>query len=115
MASIAKRSVSRWRARYRDTKSKELARQFRRKINAQRSLDSVTTPTTTRTYVDPVGGRPDPGVGKTISQLANGAVESYPRILTIKEVISHGQHREAIPQRRQCVARPLPHSRRRPA
>ena len=64
MASIAKRSVSRWRARYRDTKSKELARQFRRKINAQRSLDSVTTPTTTRTYVDPYGGASRSGSGQ---------------------------------------------------
>jgi integrase len=54
MASITKRSDGHWRARYRDTKGKEHARHFQRKIAAQRWLDSVTTAMTTGTYVDPV-------------------------------------------------------------
>ena len=54
MANISKRPDGRWRARYRDRAGKEHARHFRRKLDAQRWLDSVTTAITTGTYVDPV-------------------------------------------------------------
>ena len=53
MANIAKRAAGRWRARYRDRAGKEHARHFRRKIDAQNWLDSVTTAVTTGTYIDP--------------------------------------------------------------
>lgn len=43
MASIAKRADGRWRARYRAAGGREHARHFARRIDAQRSLDSVTT------------------------------------------------------------------------
>jgi integrase len=57
MANIAKRDDGRWRARYRDAAGKEHSRHFKRKIDAQRWLDDVTTAVTTGTYVDPSRGR----------------------------------------------------------
>jgi integrase len=57
MASIAKRVDGRWRARYRDSRGREHARHFIRRIDAQRWLDSVTTAVQTGTYVDPVLGK----------------------------------------------------------
>lgn len=57
MASIQKRENGRWRARYRDAAGKEHARHFRRKVDAQRWLDEVTTSVVTGTYVDPHSGR----------------------------------------------------------
>jgi integrase len=53
MASIAKRSDGRWRARYRDAAGVEHSRHFARKIDAQRWLDTVTTAVTSGTYTDP--------------------------------------------------------------
>ena len=53
MANIAKRPDGRWRARYRDSASKEHSRHFKRKIDAQRRLDDVTTAVTSGMYVDP--------------------------------------------------------------
>jgi integrase len=57
MASIAKRSDGRWRARHRDAAGKEHARHFDRKIDAQRWLDSVTTAVQTGLYIDPNKGK----------------------------------------------------------
>ncbi|MBE7187287.1 tyrosine-type recombinase/integrase [Jatrophihabitans endophyticus] len=57
MASIAKRSDGRWRARYRDHNGKETSRHFDRKIDAQHWLDSITTAVTNGTYVDPIQSR----------------------------------------------------------
>lgn len=53
MASIQKRPDGVWRARYRDAAGKEHARHFKRKTDAQRWLDGVTTSVVTGTYVDP--------------------------------------------------------------
>jgi integrase len=53
MSSIAKRPDGKWRARYRDAKGKEHSRHFRRKVDATRFLDGVTTAITTGTNVDP--------------------------------------------------------------
>jgi integrase len=47
MASIAKRQDGRWRARYRDVAGKEHSHHFKRKVDAQRWLDEVTTAVTT--------------------------------------------------------------------
>jgi integrase len=57
MANIAKRADGRWRARYRDSRGREHARHFTRRIDAQRWLDSVTTAVQTGTYVDPARGK----------------------------------------------------------
>jgi len=64
MASIAKRPDGRWRARYRDAQHREHSRHFRRKIDAQRWLDSVTTAISTGTYTDPARAK------ATIGELA---------------------------------------------
>jgi hypothetical protein len=53
MASIARRQDGRWRARYRDVAGKEHSRHFKRKVDAQRWLDEVTTDVTSGMYVDP--------------------------------------------------------------
>jgi hypothetical protein len=53
MASIAKRSDGRWRARYRDAAEVEHSRHFTRKVEAQHWLDTVTTAVTSGTYTDP--------------------------------------------------------------
>ena len=53
MANIAKRADGRWRARYRDSAGREHSRHFKRKVDAQRWLDEVTTAVTTGMYVDP--------------------------------------------------------------
>jgi hypothetical protein len=42
MASIAKRSDGKWRARYRDDVGRQHAQHFGRKVDAQRWLDEVT-------------------------------------------------------------------------
>lgn len=57
MASIARRPDGRWRARYRDEQGREHARHFRRRQDAQRWLDEVTTAVTLGQYVDPKAGR----------------------------------------------------------
>jgi hypothetical protein len=53
MASIAKRSDGRWRARYRDAAGVEHSRHFTRKVEAQHWLDTVTTALTSGMYTDP--------------------------------------------------------------
>jgi len=57
MASIQKRDNGQFRARYRDAAGKEHARHFRRKADAQRWLDDVTSAVVTGTYVDPKTAR----------------------------------------------------------
>ena len=54
--NVARRPDGQWRARYRDEDHKEHARHFRRKVDAQRWLDEVTTSKVTGTYVDPKAG-----------------------------------------------------------
>ena len=53
MAGIAKRLDGRWRACYLNVAGVEHARQFARKADAKRWLDTVTTAVTTGTYPDP--------------------------------------------------------------
>ena len=62
MASIQKQPNGKWRARYRDDSSKEHARHFARKIDAQQWLDDVTTARNTGIYVDPAAGRATVGL-----------------------------------------------------
>jgi|SRR5215217_961508 hypothetical protein len=57
MSSIAKRPDGQWRARYRDEAGKEHAKHFRRRIDAQRWLDEITTAVVTGQYVDPKAGK----------------------------------------------------------
>src|SRR3954452_6344412 len=57
MASIAKRPDGTCRARYRDENGKEHGRHFKRKVDAQRGLNSVTAALATGNYVDPRAGR----------------------------------------------------------
>ncbi len=57
MTNIAKRDDGRWRARYRDSRGREHARHFIRKIDAQQWIDSVTTAVRTGAYVDPKDSR----------------------------------------------------------
>lgn len=57
MASIKKRPNGQWRARYRDDASKEHARHFARKADAQRWLDETTAMVVTGSYVDPKAGK----------------------------------------------------------
>ncbi|WP_151081425.1 tyrosine-type recombinase/integrase [Nocardioides cynanchi] len=57
MASIQRRDNGKWRARYRDDASKEHARHFERKVDAQRWLDEVTAQIVTGAYADPKAGR----------------------------------------------------------
>ncbi|MFW6034540.1 MAG: tyrosine-type recombinase/integrase, partial [bacterium] len=57
MASIKKRPDGRWRARYRESSGREVARHFARKTDAQRWLDEVTTSVVRGEYVDPRLGR----------------------------------------------------------
>ena len=55
MASIAKRSDGRWRARYRDAADREHSKHFPRRVDAQRWLDGVAA--SVQTYVDPKTAR----------------------------------------------------------
>ncbi|HSV41637.1 MAG TPA: site-specific integrase [Nocardioidaceae bacterium] len=57
MASIQKRPDGNYRARYRDEAGKEHARHFKRKVDAQRWLNEVTTAVVTGAYVDPRAGK----------------------------------------------------------
>lgn len=57
MASVARRSDGRWRARYRDPAGREHAKHFDTKTKAQRWLDEVTAAIVTGQYVDPNAGR----------------------------------------------------------
>lgn len=53
MSSLKRRPNGIWRARYRDPEGREVARHFRRKIDAQDWLDGVVVDTATGRYVDP--------------------------------------------------------------
>lgn len=55
--SVAKRPNGRWRARYRDPSKREHARDFRRKLDAERWLASVETAKTRGEWFDPALGR----------------------------------------------------------
>ncbi|WP_311966661.1 tyrosine-type recombinase/integrase [Arsenicicoccus cauae] len=55
--SVKKRQDGVWRARYRDEAGKEHARHFKRKVDAQRWLDSVTASVVRGDYVDPKTAR----------------------------------------------------------
>ena len=57
MASITRRPNGRWRARFRDPSGREHAKDFTRKVAAQRYLDDVTTAVGTGRYVDPALAR----------------------------------------------------------
>jgi integrase len=57
VASIARRPDGTYRPRYRDENGKEHARHFKRKVDAQRWLNSVTAALETGTYVDPRAGK----------------------------------------------------------
>ena len=57
MASVKQRPDGKWRARYRDSGGKEHAQHFRRKTDAQRWLDEITTSKVSNQYVDPRAGR----------------------------------------------------------
>jgi integrase len=52
-----KQQTRRWQARYRDPSGREKSKTFRRKTDAQRWLDEVTTDFVTGRYVDPRAGR----------------------------------------------------------
>jgi hypothetical protein len=55
--SVSKRPNGRWRARYRDPSKREHARDFRRKLDAERWLASVETAKTRGEWFDPALGR----------------------------------------------------------
>src|SRR5436190_10471081 len=76
MANIAKRPDGRWRARYRDSRGKEHARHFARKVDAQAWLDGVTTAVQTGSYVDPARSRLT--VGSLAEQWIEGKVSLKP-------------------------------------
>jgi integrase len=57
MVNVARREDGSWRARYRDEQGREHAQHFRRRQDAQRWLDEVTTAVVTGQYVDPKAGR----------------------------------------------------------
>jgi hypothetical protein len=57
MSSIRKRPDGQWRARYRDDASREHARHFARKVDAQTWLDQVSSSVVTGQYVDPKAGK----------------------------------------------------------
>jgi integrase len=57
MASIQKRPNGRWRARYRDEGSREHARHFERKVDAQAWLDEQTAKIVRGEWADPRAGR----------------------------------------------------------
>lgn len=85
MTNIAKRSNGQWRARYRDSRGKEHARHFSRKIDAQNWLDSVTAAIQTGTYVDPSRSRIT--VGAMAEQWFDGKVSLRPTTRALYESV----------------------------
>ena len=61
MGNVSKRPNGRWRARYRDPAKKEHARDFRRRLDAERWLASVETSKTRGEWLDPSLGKIDFG------------------------------------------------------
>ena len=57
MGSVSKRSNGRWRARYRDPAKKEHARDFRRRLDAERWLASIETSKARGDWLDPALGK----------------------------------------------------------
>jgi integrase len=80
MASIAKRPDGTYRPRYRDQNGKEHARHFKRKVDAQRWLDSVTAALETGTYVDPRAGKVK--VGEWAEKWFEGQAQLKPTTLS---------------------------------
>lgn len=60
----------RWRARWVDPSGREKTKAFRRKVDAQRHVEQVTTALTTSTYVDPDAGRQT--VGAALQRYLDG-------------------------------------------
>jgi hypothetical protein len=71
MASIKRREDGVWRARYRDAAGREHARHFKRKVDAQRWLDTVTASVVRGDYVDPQTAR------MTVSAWCQSWIEGY--------------------------------------
>ena len=71
MASIKRRPNGRWRVRFRDSSGSEHAKDFKRKADAQRYLDAVTTAVGTGRYVDPALAR------MTVAQWSERWLEAY--------------------------------------
>ncbi len=57
MASVARRSDGKFRARYRDASGREHSKHFAKKRDAQRWLDEVAAAMVTNTWVDPKTAR----------------------------------------------------------
>jgi integrase len=53
MSNISRYESGQWQARYRDAAGRQNAKHFRRKVDAQRWLDDVTSAVVTGTYTDP--------------------------------------------------------------
>lgn len=89
--SIAKRPDGSWRARYRDDAGKEHAKHFKRKVDAQRWLDEVTTAVVSGMYVDPKLAR------MTVGEWCDKWIEGYGRnrASTVRQARSHIVHIKA--------------------
>ena len=85
MASVTKRPNGQWRARYRDSAGNEHARHFKRKVDAQNWLDTVTAAIQTGTYVDPSRSRIT--VGAMAQQWFEGKVSLRPTTRALYESV----------------------------
>jgi integrase len=74
VVSIQRRPNGRWRARYRDAAGVEHSKHFRRKVDAERWLDEITTSVGTGTYVDPRAGQ------QTVGDYAATWLERQPQL-----------------------------------
>ncbi len=85
MASIKRREDGVWRARYRDAAGREYARHFKRKVDAQRWLDTVTASVVRGDYVDPQTAR------MTVSAWCQSWIEGYStrRASTVRQARAH--------------------------
>ncbi len=88
VASVAKRPDGQYRARYRDAAGKEHARSFRRKVDAQQWLDTITAAVQTGSYVDPGLARITVGewAGRWLdgqAHLKSSTAERYRGILSV--------------------------------
>src|SRR3954451_5481248 len=77
MGSIAKRPDGTYRRRYRDENGKEHARHFKRKVDAQRWLNSVTAALESGNYVDHRAGKIN--VGERAEKWFEGQAHLKPR------------------------------------
>lgn len=76
----------RWRARWVDPSGREKTKAFRRKVDAQRHVDSVTTALTTSTYVDPDAGRQT--VGAAVQRYMDGFTGKPKTVASYKSVVN---------------------------